>query len=424
MTVVTLVLVMLSGCSGRDGAPSGEEGETTDSGPMVHYSDPADCAAGTAPGSVEGLIRWPYVQWVTDEAATIAWGAPTEGAAGAVTVSRGDFSAAPEVAVQTIPYSDDGAEMRLYSGRVTGLEPGTEYCYAVSVDGVELAGGLRFRTAPASPQAPIKMFVIGDFGSGSAEQVRLAEVMAAHSDDVNIWLTTGDNAYGSGTYGEFHDKVFAVYQELMTRIPVYPTPGNHDYKTDDAQPYLDNFFLPEDAWREDHRERYYTLDFGPMTYFAFDSEAPLQQVLGSDEQSEPRWAAAVLAEESRPWRVAAFHKPYYSGHPDRGPDFAVGIHLMPLIDEHGIDLGLTGHNHFYERFAPLRAGEPDPDGVTWIVTGGGGQSLYEIGAEDHQEVVRQEHHFMLIEIDGCALRGQAISVDDEVIDAFTIDRCG
>ncbi|MEL6343556.1 MAG: metallophosphoesterase [Myxococcota bacterium] len=419
------ILIFLFACT-SDPATSGDDpspnSDDVDTGPF--YGPDVQCGDDTvAPGSVEGLIRWPYVQNITQDGATVAWGVP-DGATASLEVGRdGIYETVAAADVMDLPYTDDGQTMRLFHARVDGLEAGEQYCYQVRVDDLILASGLKLRTVPASADAPVKMFVMGDFGSGSEAQRQLAQVMAAHADGVHLWLTTGDNAYGSGTYREFQDNVFDVYKALFTQIPVYPTPGNHDYKTEQAQPYLDNFFLPEDAWRDDHKERYYTLDYGPMRYFGLDSESPLQLVRDDDEQSEPLWVNAKLAETDKPWKIAAFHRPYYSGQPERGPDVFVNIHLMPLFDQYGLDMALTGHNHMYERFAPMTDKAPDPNGTTWIVTGGGGQSLYEIGEAEHQVAVHQAHHFMILEINGCLLRGRAIGLGDVVLDEFEIDRC-
>ncbi len=412
-----MLLLMLACTSKTDTAASSKA--STDTGPF--YSAPADCGEGIAPGSVPGLVRWPYVQHVTPSAATVAWGVPSSGE-GVLTFSRGEE-------VHTVPAtarpmsSSERDTFRLFSGRVEGLTPGTEYCYSVSVDGVTYASGLTVTTAPDSEDAPVRFLVIGDFGSGSPEQAELVEVIKAHAEGVGFWLTTGDNAYSSGTYGEFHDNVFTVYQELLTGIPLYPTWGNHDYKTDDARPGLENFFLPENAWKPEHRERYYSFDWGPLHIVAADSEEPLVTVGFDGEQSEPAWIDADLTADDSPWPIIAFHKPIYSGHESRGPDAFSYIHLLPLVEKHSIPLGLTGHNHFYERFEPIKGGVADADGTTWIVTGGGGQGLYEGELTDNQVVFEGAHHFMVGEASRCTLSMQAIGLGGVVLDSFSLERC-
>jgi hypothetical protein len=45
----------------------------------------------------------------------------------------------------------------------------------------------------------------------------------------------------------------------------FPTLGNHDWYTPGAQPYLDYFHLPGN-------ERYYDFVWGPVHFFAIDSD--------------------------------------------------------------------------------------------------------------------------------------------------------
>ena len=46
-----------------------------------------------------------------------------------------------------------------------------------------------------------------------------------------------------------------------------------------------------------------------------------------------------------------------------------------LLDERGVDVVLAGHEHTYQRFAPMDAfGRPDPDGIRRFVVGTGGST--------------------------------------------------
>lgn len=75
------------------------------------------------------------------------------------------------------------------------------------------------------------------------------------------------------------------------------------------------------------------------------------------------------------------------------PRFNTGAHgdedelgdLFAAAYEHGADLMLTGHEHRYERFAPLDPdGERDDErGVTLLIVGTGGKSLYVTDEEPH-----------------------------------------
>jgi len=45
-------------------------------------------------------------------------------------------------------YTNQSFNYDQHQVNLTGLEPETEYCYRIEVDGIELASGLHFKTAP------------------------------------------------------------------------------------------------------------------------------------------------------------------------------------------------------------------------------------------------------------------------------------
>jgi len=404
-----------------------EEAEPVD--PSDYYADPVDCPQTVAPGDAEGLARWPYVQWVTADAATVAWGGPADSEAAQLMASRDIAVALEAVALDAEGQDFEGLEdqpFRLYHARLTDLEPGTEYCYAVTVDGVTLADGLKLRTAPESVDAPVTFMIIGDYGAGTADQLDVRDQIMAHAEGVDVLYTTGDNAYSDGTWAEFQANVFDVYRELMTRVVVYPIPGNHDYKTDDAAPYLGNFFLPEDAIKDEDKERYYTADWGPIRFIALDDNDPMLEIRTDNDDDEIDWLTGVLEENDRPWPIVAFHQPIYSEHESRDPSFLGLAYYLPLIEEHEVPLVLQGHNHFYERYPPLRGGEVSSlaeGGTVYLTTGGGGRGLYGMKEPELREVGVEAHHFILGEVQGCTMTLRAIGVDGEAFDETTLDRC-
>jgi hypothetical protein len=57
--------------------------------------------------------------------------------------------------------------------------------------------------------------------------------------------------------------------------------------------------------------------------------------------------------------------------------------LWALLDEQGVDIVLTGHEHSYQRWKPLNgAGELDPGGITQFVIGTGGHGIQSLARTD------------------------------------------
>lgn len=373
------------------------------------------------PPETEALLRWPYLQEVDSDGLSVIVGVSDEGQQVEVELARDDdrwtVEAEGDILAGVTP------TMRLLRARFDGLEAGTTYSYRVMVDGVEVIGGFSAMTRPADEAAPVRFLVLGDFGSGRQAQRDLRDVMLQHLDGVQFWLTTGDNAYYGGTAQSFQDNVFKVYQEILAEVPMLPTPGNHDYQSYDLQPYLDSFFLPEqgpDAWSH---ERFWRVDWGPLRLFGLDSVDSMFKLTREPGDDQLDWIEEQDALPGPPWKLAAFHYPAYSAQPNRTPDYLVKLHLEPLLEALAFPLVLTGHNHMYERFVPIREGKADPTGITWIVSGGGGQGLYPTGKDPLHAYVEEAYHFMIFDVDACTLQGRAIDIKGNVIDDWTQSIC-
>lgn len=407
-----VLAVALAGCGTEDSPPSG----------------PAECGEGVQPGSVESLLRWPYLQSVTSRSAVIAWATSDNADLSEVRVGR-DPSYARRVPAETEWVPGATGLMALHSVAIDGLHPATEYCYKVVTDGVELAGALRFRTALEDPDSEVTFLALGDYGSGSEEQKRVRDQMNVYREEADLLLTTGDNAYplASDLFLQVH--LFDVYRELMMRIPLFPVLGNHDVAADDGAPYLNHFFLPQNTLREEDREKYYSIDWGPIHFVALDSERSQGEAFSTDGTNMRDWLEADLAAADSPWKIVAFHRPPYSNHPTRTPNGIAQRYFVPLFETYGVQLVLTGHNHFYERFHPFREGartSTASGGVTYVVTGGGGAGLYDIvvGKDPLQAVGSKSHHFIVGNVIGCVMTVQAIDLDGQVLDQFEMERCG
>ena len=124
-------------------------------------------------------------------------------------------------------------------------------------------------------------------------------------------------------------------------MPLFPTPGNHEYVTNQGQPYLDNFYLP--ANNPEGTERYYSFDWGPVHFVSLDSNCAIG--LASPDRctlaAQKSWVAQDLAATQRPWKVAFFHHPPWSSG-EHGSQLTMRREFGPLFEQYGVDLVLTG----------------------------------------------------------------------------------
>lgn len=80
-----------------------------------------------------------------------------------------------------------------------------------------------------------------------------------------------------------------------------------------------------------------------------------------------------------------------------------------------MDIVFSGHDHDYERTAPI-------GGVTYVVTGGGGKELYRAGDSDWTAFSQSTHHAVLMNVDGDRLSLRAVKPDGTVIDHLTLSK--
>jgi hypothetical protein len=333
----------------------------------------------TGGGSTITLVRQPYLQQVLGSTATVVWATRENGRGEVRYWANKDV---PQVVVATtrvFKQSSTGMAFDYYQheAQLGNLLPATPYNYDIFVDDIDATPGVVDGFKSAIPREPgtVTFIAFGDSGDGSTQQSQIASLIAKGSFD--FALHAGDVAYENGTYQQFHDFFFAPYSSWLRSRPIYPSIGNHDDRTGNALPYRELFVLPQNGTSQlfpDHKERYYSFDYGPVHFVVLDSE--LAFLDSARRQEQINWLAADLAATTQAWRVALFHRPPYSSG-FHGSDIALQQAFGPIFEQRRVQLVINGHEHNYERLVPWR--ESGPQAVTYVVTGGAGATLRPVG---------------------------------------------
>lgn len=154
----------------------------------------------------------------------------------------------------------------------------------------------------------------------------------------------------------------------------YPAAGNHEWLTSNAQGYRDYFAARLAAIGSDTpsgSQMYYSYDLGAWHFIVLDSDRcgcsagnPMMVWLLND----------LAANDGRP-TIVYYHHPTWSS----GNHGSTGGHTYlksVLVGDLDVQIVLQGHDHDYERFAPMGTASPDPNGVRPFVVGTGGRSHY------------------------------------------------
>lgn len=306
--------------------------------------------------------------------------------------------------------------------RLEGLVAGARYVYRILLDGTPASEGHAFETAPADPAAPFRFVVFGDTGSGSANQAAVAlRTLTAAPDLV---LISGDVVYDSGASSELDPHYFVPFAGLIDHIPFYPALGNHDVISAKGSSLLGAVYLPVND--TDGTEQFFSFDYANAHFAAVNSSASLTP--GSLQWS---WLDSDLGRSQARWKIVYFHHPPYSSS-SHGSSFGIRQSLTPLFDKHHVDLVFSGHDHDYERTFPMLreqvAGvdeEPsysDPPGTIFVVTGGGGRSLYPNGKSYFTAFSASAYHITQVDIEASSLHLEAVRADGVVIDQMRITK--
>ncbi len=330
------------------------------------------------------LIRGPYLQSVTTSTIIVAW--------------ETDLSGLGEVAYgETAEYGAsvaDSATGTRHAVALAGLAPYTVYHYRVESGGAPLGPDATFRTAAGPDQTQFTFVVFGDTRTQHTIHQAVVERIVAQGPD--FVLHTGDLVV-NGAAPQQWETFFEIERELMIRIPLFPALGNHEGNNLN---YFALFYLPGN-------EHWYTFDYGNARFINLQVDSIADFGPGSEQYA---WLEEALATNTQVWLFVYFHIPPYSSVQDSLED-DVRQALAPLFEQYGVDVVFNGHKHNYER--------NEANGVTYVVTAGGGAPLYAMQEREPTQVAfALEHHFVLVEIDGHHLRATAISSTGEVLDQF------
>jgi hypothetical protein len=256
-------------------------------------------------------------------------------------------------------------------------------------------------TLPNRPDS-VKFAVIGDTGTGDANQYRLAAKLAEFRKlfPFEFVPMLGDNTYGGETARDFERRFETPYKPLLDAgVKFYAALGNHDTPNQ-------RLYKPFNMGGQ----RFYS--YKPkngVRFFALDS------TYLSPEQLE--WLQKELAASGSEWKIAYFHHPLYSSGGRHGSDRALRDQLEPIFVKHGMDVVLQGHDHFYERLKPQQ-------GIHYFVVGGSAKLRY--GDIETSPLTAKGfdtgYSFMLVEIAGDEMHFQTVSDLGNTVDSGVIRR--
>ncbi len=346
---------------------------------------------------------------------------------------------------------------------ITGLQPSTKYAYRVGGGGAWSAAQ-EFTTAPADGCEPFTFIAAGDHRSDDdfGPNPKWASILSEMAATGALFIVeTGDLVKDGEEISQWRNHMEMGASE-MGQIALMPSFGNHDADdvTGNAAAFNQLFALPTNA--STGSEDFYAFEYGHAVFVAL-STATFDDAAGLAQQAQ--WLDETLeAHSSKLWKFVYVHHPVHTSYVDLGfadlnhpPDErGQNSHWVPIFDKHHVDVVFAGHNHFYERFAPMKGGQvasSPAQGTIYVTTGGAGAFTYDeidlfgtkispmdvicgegflgfSGKAKGSQLCSGKHHFMELTLDGGELKAVVLATSAqnfsdsaanvEVIDSFTI----
>jgi hypothetical protein len=312
---------------------------------------------------------------------------------------------------------DDPTNGYQHAVNLSGLVAGTTYHYTVGTSSVRSTVATFATAAPAG--SSFSFAAIGDFGGASpGESQNAANIATAGTSFIQ---TVGDNIYPSAgapdpdfstTYSDFDARLFKQFGPALRGQSIFPANGNQEYYSNGA--FWQTFPMPgtNHSW--------YSYDWGNAHISVLDSQRGYTA-------ADPQYAwlqSDLAAHQSSTWRIVVIQDPAYSSTSAVSSSKPVQQNLVPLFQQGHVSLVLSGNSHNYERSNPLINGAPATGGITYIVTGGGGNghNTFQIAApawSAQRDDVRYE--YVKVTVSPQALTADAVdAATNTVFDSATI----
>lgn len=251
-------------------------------------------------------------------------------------------------------------------------------------------------TTPPPTEKTRSVLVIGDWGAANEAESDVGAAMEAYAahHEVEAILTTGDNFY----FDDAEEALAPFDWVTESGIAWWFTWGNHDAQSHERIDEVNRVFSSPPRWT--------TVEWGGVAIIILDSNQ-----IGAEGQIA--YLDTEMRRIEKPTIVVFHHPPLNCS--VHGDSTAFWVEWRPHFDD-DVVLVLGGHAHNYQRF--------DHHGVQYVVTGGGGKSIYELKDCPSGHVPRvvgvAAHHYLALNQRSGHLTLTAITADGEVIDDISI----
>ncbi len=336
--------------------------------------------------------RGPYLQKISPTSVVVKWRVSTSESS-YKSVHYGEFpqnysAVKSDSDPKSVSLCSSCGNLLEHTVTLTNLSPGTRYYYEIGTSSSPLnessaRGSFMTPVGGGSPQ-PTRIWVIGDSGTGDANAAKVRDSFKNYTKKrrADLLFALGDNAYTNGGFwegsdGAYQGGLFNAISEILKDTPIYTTFSDGEPYSDvntQAGPFFNNFEFPkngENGGVSSGVEDYYSFDYNNIHIVVLNS---LTRPRNSGS-AMVNWLDDDLSSTNQDWIICIFHNPPYSNAVNNTSLIPNELreNIVPILESHGVDLVLSGNNHWYERSFLTNNGSK--------ITSSNGKSFPESGAD-------------------------------------------
>ncbi len=233
----------------------------------------------------------------------------------------------------------------------TGLEAGTEYCYIVGSNSRDIWSKVGTFVTDDGDDS-FSFLAIADVQASSLENFEQAAlVMDAAMElngDAEFVVNLGD--FVNDCTNEEWNWYGQAFEDANTSKTLVPVAGNHEGNITNKLNvgWFDTMFnlLPGDGAGNGVNGTYYSFDYGDTHFTVLNSNDMYPMT-----EAQRNWVYNDITASDAHWKVLLLHRAAYSaGKNINKPDtLAMRETIIEIVDETGVDMVLSGHDHMYFR---------------------------------------------------------------------------
>jgi trimeric autotransporter adhesin len=304
--------------------------------------------------------------------------------------------------------------VRVNEVTLTKLQQGTTYVYRVG-DGTNWTDLQEFTTLKRKQS--FEFAVLGDTQSPSDLSLFDGILGDLNNNDLAFMIHVGDLIDDASKFKQWDDALGTLsHYDKIRSTDLIATLGNHEYMGDVNAGAAKAIFNSPGNGPDLDKGGTYSVDYNNMhiSVLGFTSD---EKVL--EQQLE--WLKQDVKQSDKPWKILVTHKPPYFTNPFGGNEI-MKEKLVPVVDELGIDIVFSGHDHSYGRTKKLKNSVDDPNGTVYVVSGTTGLKHYDAVADEKFEYVNMDNIAVSLraKVDKDTITIKTVTSDGKVIDEFTV----